>query len=1009
MNSLSSFGKWAERNTVPDDSDPQHYDYATLFTRYSFKDKNQPCDTLGVTNVGGMCQFPNSVSICEDNGLMVGKTLAHETGHSLGMNHDLRPFCGDSKKMMSLHPEGSDTYEWSKCSRMFLKQFLDSSDSRCLEDRPRTKQAINVQIFNHPGLLYNADQQCALSYGDGAKYCKDKPPEWCKRGKCVEKYTEGPDAIDGGWSNWSQDYTECTRSCSGGVQYRTRQCSNPLPTNGGKFCEGEHREYKLCNTKKCVDETNFRNVQCEEKSKEMFNDKFFDWEWRPSNLMNKCTLGCFIKNSNQGYAFGNVEDGTNCDDDSHSKCINGECMHIGCDKVIGSSAKFDRCGVCNGDGSTCRYGNSTDEALKAKLTKKYKEQGSTFKKTLSLLHKMGYGVPEDYASAKMDEVISDFYWAVIKWRTDRWDDCSKTCNGGTRTRHVRCVQIVDGGIEYDVEDEMCDADVRPNTKEKCNKQECRPEWVAQPFGTCSTSCGRGVQSRKITCQKVSKDGDAEAVEEGKCSDFIKPNSEEYCNVHNPCPGEGECGGEHSQNKGFITSPGFPDNYPNGKECMHSIIVPNDKVVKLVFKSLDLSGGVNSAADGACTGDFVKIMDGNCVTGGTETRYCGNRNPVPFLSSGNKLCVKFYSDESRNSKGFNASFEAVDHPARPKDPCGSTITATVGLLASPNYPEPYPTNEMCNMTIKTLEGPIKLNFQYFDIGKDANCDEDYLLLQGDSEMSKLCGSNLPKMYNVSGNTLKLSFKSGQQNLNKIGFIATYVSGKELIAKSSQDKNKADVMPNKLSEINPVNDLTDSVRDKIPRPSNSVEFLPISSNSLDNKEVEKEEVSSHSGKVAVSAKSTEKDVKDKSASASITSTGAESAKESKVEKSATADKKDTRQTVLRPLQSVLEQSGSLMTRGQCPSPSRLSCINLLYSYPCQDSNACQLRGMDCCPTSCSYGPSMCVPKVWRECPLVTPYIAKVLHTCQTSTDCEANHICCVDMLGRRYCHKHVAIDK
>ena len=48
---------------------------------------------------------------------------------------------------------------------------------------------------------------------------------------------------------------------------------------------------------------------------------------------------------------------------------------------------------------------------------------------------------------------------------------------------MRCVQFVDGVIEYDVEDEMCDADVKPNTKEKCNKQECRPEWVAQPFGT----------------------------------------------------------------------------------------------------------------------------------------------------------------------------------------------------------------------------------------------------------------------------------------------------------------------------------------------------------------------------------------------------------------------------------------------------------------------------------------------------------------------------------------------
>ena len=42
--------------------------------------------------------------------------------------------------------------------------------------------------------------------------------------------------------------------------------------------------------------------------------------------MNKCTLGCFIKNTDQGYAFGNVEDGTNCDDDTEDKCVNGECV-----------------------------------------------------------------------------------------------------------------------------------------------------------------------------------------------------------------------------------------------------------------------------------------------------------------------------------------------------------------------------------------------------------------------------------------------------------------------------------------------------------------------------------------------------------------------------------------------------------------------------------------------------------------------------------------------------------
>lgn len=50
--------------------------------RYNIcKDKNQPCDTLGLTRTRGMCNFPNSASVNQDNGLMLGMTLAHETGH----------------------------------------------------------------------------------------------------------------------------------------------------------------------------------------------------------------------------------------------------------------------------------------------------------------------------------------------------------------------------------------------------------------------------------------------------------------------------------------------------------------------------------------------------------------------------------------------------------------------------------------------------------------------------------------------------------------------------------------------------------------------------------------------------------------------------------------------------------------------------------------------------------------------------------------------------------------
>ena len=96
-----------------------------------------------------------------------------------------------------------------------------------------------------------------------------------------------------------------------------------------------------------------------------------------------------------------------------------------------------------------------------------------------------YSLPRQATEPK-HTIIVLILLPVRRWRTDRWADCSKTCNGGERTRRIRCVQLVETEIEYDVEDEMCDQETKPRTKEDCNKQECNPEWVAQPFGVVSS-------------------------------------------------------------------------------------------------------------------------------------------------------------------------------------------------------------------------------------------------------------------------------------------------------------------------------------------------------------------------------------------------------------------------------------------------------------------------------------------------------------------------------------------
>ena len=53
----------------------------------------------------------------------------------------------------------------------------------------------------------------------------------------------GPPPVDGGWSAWSE-----WGVCANSVQARTRTCTNPSPSNGGKACVGEATQSQPCVT-----------------------------------------------------------------------------------------------------------------------------------------------------------------------------------------------------------------------------------------------------------------------------------------------------------------------------------------------------------------------------------------------------------------------------------------------------------------------------------------------------------------------------------------------------------------------------------------------------------------------------------------------------------------------------------------------------------------------------------------------------------------------------------------
>ncbi|CAC5422935.1 HMCN [Mytilus coruscus] len=53
--------------------------------------------------------------------------------------------------------------------------------------------------------------------------------------------------VDGDWSEWSS-WNTCSATCNGGIQERTRGCDNPTPSDGGRYCHGRSIESRLCNT-----------------------------------------------------------------------------------------------------------------------------------------------------------------------------------------------------------------------------------------------------------------------------------------------------------------------------------------------------------------------------------------------------------------------------------------------------------------------------------------------------------------------------------------------------------------------------------------------------------------------------------------------------------------------------------------------------------------------------------------------------------------------------------------
>ncbi|XP_043848879.1 mannan-binding lectin serine protease 2 isoform X1 [Dromiciops gliroides] len=269
--------------------------------------------------------------------------------------------------------------------------------------------------------------------------------------------------------------------------------------------------------------------------------------------------------------------------------------------------------------------------------------------------------------------------------------------------------------------------------------------------------------------------------------------------------------------GRLTSPGFPEVYPNNEEQSWNLTAPPGYRIRLYFTHFNLELSY------LCEYDFVKLYSGDkllvtlCGQESTDTEQApGNHT---FHSVGSNLHVAFRSDYSneKDFTGFEAFYAAEDidecevpHGSDPicdhychnylggfycscragfklhkdKRTCsaqcsGQVFTERSAVIMSPDYPQAYPKLSSCSYSIQVEDGfSVILEFEgSFDVEAhpETPCPYDVLKIKTDKEeYGPFCGQTSPPKINTRSHTVNITFitdDSGDHTGWKIRYLTT----------------------------------------------------------------------------------------------------------------------------------------------------------------------------------------------------------------------------------------------
>ena len=130
--------------------------------------------------------------------------------------------------------------------------------------------------------------------------------------------------------------------------------------------------------------------------------------------------------------------------------------------------------------------------------------------------------------------------------------------------------------------------------------------------------------------------------------------------------------------GFLSSPNFPNNFPQYSRCVWNIRVPSGYIIKVSFHHFDLGPSSYRSR--------VTIINVTSADGRNQFQLYGRSLPDPVYSVGNSMQVIFTSLTERSS-GFNASYEAITYESGRSSCCYqmfllASATAVISVKQNP---------------------------------------------------------------------------------------------------------------------------------------------------------------------------------------------------------------------------------------------------------------------------------------------------------------------------------------